>query len=465
MPALPYIPEFITVHLGPPDSDAPNVTIPYIDYIKNVASSEIFPTWPEAAIRANILAQNSVALNRVYTEFYTSQGYPFQITNDTSIDQAYVHGRQIYDNISQIVDEIFSDYIKRQQFVEPLFALYCDGVEVACEGLSQWGTTELANQGLGPYDILTRYYGDNIELVRDAPVQGLLESTPIAPLTVGSRGDPVRTVQIRLNRISNNYPAIPKINPVDGLYGPATKAAVTAFQEIFGLTPDGIVGDATWYRILYIYNAVKRLGDLGSEGLLIEDLPRQFTRTLREGDAGLDVIVLQYYLSYIAQFLSAVRPLDIDGSFGPNTTQSVKDFQALYGLPVTGVVNEATWDRIYQVYLSLLTTVPLAYREGVVVPFPGNVLRFGMEGADVLLLQNYLNYIARIYPEIPTIPATGYFGNQTQGAVEAFQNTFGLAGTPGVVDAALWHSLTRIYDDLFRGSQASTGQFPGNTIS
>ncbi|MBO5005809.1 MAG: peptidoglycan-binding protein, partial [Clostridia bacterium] len=259
MATLPVIPENITVHLGAPSSDAPNVTVSFPDYIKNVASSEIYPTWPENALRANIYAQISFALNRIYTEYYRSRGYDFDITNSTAIDQSFVYGRDIFDNISEIVDDIFNDYIVRGGFVEPLFALYCDGTTVTCDGLSQWGSVDLAEQGYIPYDILRYYYGDDINIVMDAPVENIDQSYPSVPLSLGSAGNDVRTVQTRLNRISANYPAIPKISNPNGIFSSETDAAVRKFQEIFSLTADGIVGKATWYRIQSIYNAVKKL--------------------------------------------------------------------------------------------------------------------------------------------------------------------------------------------------------------
>ena len=258
--SLPIIPETVTVHLGAPsDSTASNVTVSFPDYIKNVASSEIYPTWPESAIRANIYAQISFALNRIYTEYYRVRGYSFDITNSTAIDQSFVYGRDIFENISQIVDDIFNSYIQRQGNIEPLFAQYCDGVEVQCNGLSQWGTVTLAEQGLLPYQILQYYYGDNINIVTNVPVEGISGSAPLVPLRYGFSGPDVQRIQVRLNRISNNYPAIPKIYPVDGVFGRETENAVIEFQRIFNLATDGIVGNDTWYKIEYIYNSVKRL--------------------------------------------------------------------------------------------------------------------------------------------------------------------------------------------------------------
>ena len=236
MATIPYIPENITVHLGAPDANARNITLPFADYIANVASSEIYPTWPENALRANIYAQISFALNRIYTEYYRSRGYDFDITNSTAIDQSFVYGRDIFENIRQLTEELFPNYIRRQGSVEPLFAAYCDGVRVTCPGLSQWGTVDLARQGLTPYEILTYYYGNDIDIVTNAPVQGITGSVPTEPLRLGNVGNNVRTIQVRLNRISDNYPAIPKIAVTDGIFSEDTEDAVRAFQEIFGLT-------------------------------------------------------------------------------------------------------------------------------------------------------------------------------------------------------------------------------------
>ena len=189
MPTTPIIPEFITVHLGPPDSDAQNITLPFADYIANVASSEVYPTWPESALRANVYAQMSFALNRIYTEYYRSRGYDFDITNSIAIDQSFVNGRDIFENVQNITRELLGDYIVRRGSVEPLYAAYCDGIEVTCNGLSQWGSLDLANQGLSPYEILQYYYGNNIDIVNNAPIGNVSASVPTFPLSLGSTGD------------------------------------------------------------------------------------------------------------------------------------------------------------------------------------------------------------------------------------------------------------------------------------
>ncbi|MBO5274066.1 MAG: peptidoglycan-binding protein [Clostridia bacterium] len=463
MPELPVIPETVTVHLGSPDAPARNVTVSFPDYIKNVASSEIYPTWPENALRANILAQISFALNRIYTEYYRSRGYDFDITNDTSIDQFFLEGRDIFENISQIVDEIFDSYLRRPGSVEPYFAQYCNGTTVLCEGLSQWGTVELAEQGLTPYEILTYFYGDNLDIVRDVPVEGIEESVPPRALRLGDGGNDVRTIQVRLNRISRNYPGIPKIAAADGIFGSDTEAAVREFQRIFNLTPDGIVGRATWYRIIRIYNAVKRLNELNSEGITLEEISRQFPRVLQEGDTGVNVRLVQYYLRFVSLFDESVPPINVDGIFGAGTANAVRSFQQQYGLTPDGIVGENTWFKLIDVYDALLRSIPPEALEGMAQPFQNRILRLGSEGQDVAWLQEYLNTIATVYTEIPTLTVDGVFGVRTRDAVLAFQRIFGLEQT-GYVGGGTWAEIAQVYNDISAGMGRAPGQNPGFTV-
>lgn len=463
MPSTPYIPEFITVHLGPPDSNAPNVTVPFVDYIANVASSEIYPTWPENAIRANIYAQTSFALNRIYTEYYRNRGYDFDITNSIAIDQSFVNGRDIFENVEQIARELFTSYIRRRGFVEPLYAQYCDGIELQCDGLSQWGSVDLAERGYSPYEILTYYYGNNIDIVTDAPVMGITASVPAYPLQTGSTGDDVRTLQIRLNRISDNFPAIPKINPPFGIFSFDTEEAVKEFQKVFNLTPDGIVGRTTWYTVQQIYNSVKRLNDLDSEGLSLADVTKQFPGVLRQGDSNVGVSALQYYLSYLSEFYSSFPRVSIDGIFGASTAEAVRAAQREFGLTPDGIVGEDTWKRIYDAYIGIVSTIPLQYTEGNTIPFPGVFLRIGVEDDSVRILQEYLNYISGFISEIPSVNPTGYFGTRTQEAVVAFQNYYGIEPT-GVVGPVTWGGITSLYTDLYNGSRLGSGQFSGSTV-
>lgn len=463
MPQLPYVPESITVHLGPPDRAAENITLPFLDYIANVASSEIYPTWPESAIRANIYAQVSFALNRVYTEFYRTQGYDFDITNTTANDQSFVNGRVIFDNIRELVGDLFNNYIRRMGNIEPLFAQYCNGTTVTCQGLSQWGTVTLANQGYTPYEILTYYYGDNIELIVNAPVAGSIDSAPTYPLRLGSAGDNVRTAQIRLNRISSNFPAIPKILATDGIFAEDTESAVRRFQEVFNLTPDGIIGKSTWYSIQNVYIGVKRLNDLNSEGITPEEITQQYPGALAEGSVGDGVRNLQYFLAYLSQFYDTIPAPAIDGVFGAATRAAVESAQRTFDLNTDGIVGEETWYALTNAYLGIVNTIPREYIEGVAVPYGGIPLRIGSESESVRLLQEYLNYISQSFPEIPFIDVTGYFGPRTQEAVIAFQNLYGQNPT-GLVASATWNAIIELYEALYQGNRLSDGQYPGFDI-
>ena len=356
MPTItPFIPQQITVHLGPPNSDAENVTVSFVDYVKIVASSEIYPTWEESALRANILAIVSFALNRVYTEFYRSRGYDFDITSSTAYDQYFVKGRSFFDNVSRIVDELFNDYLRRPGFVEPLAAKFCNGTTVTCEGLSQWGSQNLALQGLNSTQILKNYYG-NVEIVNNAPIRGITSSYPGYPLRRGTTGPSVVVIQTELNRISQNYPAIPKVPNVDGIFGVRTENAVKKFQEVFNLTPDGVVGPATWYALIRLYTAVLSLSELRSLGQQFYANSWALNNPIRQGDTGVKVEHLQYMLSVLSAFIPQIPPLAIDGIFGPRTRSAVLATQRLFGLPETGVVDSETWDEIYDQYSGIENT-------------------------------------------------------------------------------------------------------------
>lgn len=352
---IPFVPQRITVHLGPPSANAANVTVSFSDYVKNVASSEIYPTWDDSALRANILAITSYALNRVYTEFYRSRGYDFDITNSTAYDQAFVNGRSYFDRISRLVDELFNDYLRRPGFVEPLAAKFCNGTTVTCEGLSQWGSQNLAEQGLNSTQILRNYYG-NVEIVTNAPIRGITSSYPGTPLRRGSSGPSVVVVQVELNRISQNYPAIPKVPTVDGIFGSRTEASVRAFQEIFDLNPDGIVGPATWYALVRLYTAVTNLSELRSSGQQFYSINWSYPNSLESGDTGDKVRHLQYMLSVLSAYIRDIPPLEIDGIYGPATTNAVLAAQRWFGLPQTGSVDAATWDEIYDQFSGIENT-------------------------------------------------------------------------------------------------------------
>lgn len=394
MPVVtPYIPRYITVHLGPANQPAENVTVTFPDYIKNVASSEVYPTWNESALRANILAQISFALNRVYTEYYRSRGYDFDITSSTATDQKFIRGRSTFENIDALVDELFDSYIRRKGTVEPLSARFCNGTTVTCEGLSQWGSEDLARQGYNSIDILRHYYGDDIEIVTNAPIQDIQSSYPGYPLRLGSSGDYVTILQVMLNRIGQDYPAIPRITPIDGIFGPQTENAVRKFQSIFGLTPDGVVGKGTWYKLVFLYVGVTDLSELISEGQRFYQVkPTANSAVLQEGSRGIEVSGLQYFISIISQVNNEFPRLQIDGIFGPATRQAVIAAQRYFGLKPTGRVDQATWRALYQEYLAAAEA--LEQEQGIRLPtaaesirqnllsgqFPGYDLRYG--GSD-----------------------------------------------------------------------------------
>ena len=257
------IPEYIIVHDGrPDDASARNHYVRYKDYIKNVACSEIYATWPEAAIYANVLCIMSFTLNRVYTEYYRGKGYDFTITSSTAFDQKWIYGRNIYENISYIVDTVFNNYLSRPGVVQPIFTSYCDGRKATCKGLSQWGSKYLADQGYSAIEIIRYYYGNNMFINSTSYISGVPSSYPGYDLTVGSRGVKVMQIQQQLNRIAQNYPAIPKI-AADGIFGVDTKRAVEVFQGIFLLPQSGEVDYPTWYEISSVYVAVTRISEPG----------------------------------------------------------------------------------------------------------------------------------------------------------------------------------------------------------
>ena len=434
------VPETITVHLGAPDQAARNITVSFPEYIKNVASSEIYPTWPESAIRANILAQITYALNRIYTEWYPSQGYDFDITSSTRYDQSFVENRDIYENISHIVDDIFNDYVVKQGTVQPYFTQYCSGTTATCEGLSQWGTVSLAEQGMVPYEILQHYYGDDINIIFDAPVTGPIRSYPGVPLRLGDANEEVRIIQRQLNRIGDNYPAIPKIPDTNGIFGVNTEEAVKTFQSIFGLTVDGIVGKATWYKIKSIYNGVKGLAELYSEGITPEEAQRAFAEILQEGDTGEPVRVAQYYLSVISYFDPQIPQVIIDGIFDQNTREAVLALQQRNGLEPTGIIDRPTWNAIeaaYDTTLNSLSPEALAVKSEI---YPGRYLSLGISGEDVNDLQQFLQAAIARDPTLPPVSVTGTYDAATEAAVREIQRRAGIT-TNGIVGPLTWNRI------------------------
>lgn len=380
------IPNPITVHLGTPASSASNVQVAFPDYVKNVASSEIYPTWPDASLRANIYAIITFALNRVYTEWYRSKGYNFDITNSTAYDQYFVYGRPIYESISRIVDEIFNEYVRRAGQNAPYFTSFCNGTTSTCQGLSQWGTVTLANQGRTPLNILRAYYPNDIEIVETNIMTNMISSYPGTPLRTGSTGLDVQTIQVYLNRIRRNYPAIPVITDESGVFGESTRAAVTKFQSIFNLASDGIVGKSTWYKISSLYTAVTRLAELNSEGSSVGIGTVPPSSVLRQGSTGQDVITLQYLLDLISEYYPGIPAPAQDGIFGSGTRQAVIAFQQRRGLVADGIVGQGTWNALYESYRGINQNVPQPGNPSNPSTGTGNVIEYTVRSGDTLWL-------------------------------------------------------------------------------
>lgn len=438
------IPLNITVHLGLPEDDAENVTVPFRSYIKNVASNELYPTWPEDAIRANIYAIISIAMNRIYTEWYRSRGYSFDITNSTRFDQAYVHNSGVYDNISNIADTIIGQYIVREGQLQPYFAQFCDGRQTTCAGLHQWGTVDLADSGYSPLEILKYYYGDDIQIVTNAPFINVVDTYPGKPLQYGDSNRNVLRMQQHLERISTNFPGIPKINVIEGYFGDYTKAAVMEFQKIFKLPVTGIIDEATWYRIIRIFTAVTRLSELTGEGLLIREIERISSGVLVEGDVRPSVEIVQFALNILSAYYKTIPAVPITGIFDETTRIAIMEFQRTMGLPVRGVADLETLDVMYRTASGILDTLPT---EQVFIPqvrWPGVIYSIGYESPGVYLLQEMLSYISLIVPGIPFIEPDGIFDLTTQNAVISFQTMEGIVPT-GIVDEQTWNAILDVY--------------------
>ena len=453
------IPKNITVHLGKPAASARNVTVSFRRYIANVASSEVYPTWPESALRANIHCQISLALNRIYTEWYPSRGYSFNITNSTSYDQYYVHGRTVFDVMVRLTDDIFNTYLRKTGTVNPYYSEYCDGKSVTCPGLKQWGTVTLAKQGKTPLQILKYYYGSNIEIVRTNNIQAIPQSYPGSPLRQGDSGTAVFTLQRQLNRIAKDYPFIGKLT-VDGVFGPRMASTVKTFQRQFNLTADGVVGRQTWYKISYIYVSVKDLAELTSEGETSSGTLSDGSwggTALRTGSTGSAVEQVQFWLNTLAQYESALPSLSVDGRYGAATASAVRAFQRRYGLTVDGVVGRETWNAIYNEFRSIQSD------NGTPNAYPGTALREGASGQNVRLVQFWLKIAHTVYSRLNDLTVDGKFGAATTAAVKRFQTYFGLT-SDGVVGRTTWNKLYEVYNDIANkllSSSLRPGEYPG----
>lgn len=439
----PIVPTNITVHLGAPDQAAQDITIPFTDYISNVAASELYPTWPRASLEANIYAIISFALNRVYNEWYRSKGYNFDITSSPTYDQTYTLNRSTYENIDDIINDIFDNYVVKGDQVQPYFTRYCDGRKTTCDGLSQWGSVSLANQGKSALDILKYYYGNDISIKYDAPVGDVSEGYPGSPVGLGYAGNPVLAIQRDLKRIRKNYPAIPDISSSLGIFDKETEDAVKKFQQIFSLPVTGIVDKGTWYKIKYVYNSVKKLSDLYSEGLSEEEATFLYTDLLKYGDTGIEVEYIHYFLDAIAFLDKDIPRLPTNSIYNNNTVTMVKAFQEKYGLPVTGEFNYTDWTVLKNAYRTILKSFPLEYQEFVDDLYPDYFLVQGTVGNDVRRFQMFLYEICRRDKAIPGVRVNGIFDELTLKSVLKLQSDYGF-DVNGVVGPLLWRKVVEL---------------------
>lgn len=395
-------------------------------------------SWPEEALRANIIAQVSLALNRIWTEWYPSRGYSFNITGSPGYDQAYVNGRTVFAVMERLTAELFNTFVQRSGDVEPYFTEYCDGKTVTCPGMKQWGTVDRAREGMNALQILRYYYGNRVQLVTTDNIAAIPSSYPGSPLRRGSTGTNVRILQKQLSRIAKDYPSFGK-PVVTGTFDEATENSVKKFQKQFSLTADGVVGRPTWNKVSFIYVSVKDLAELTSEGETAEGTQSAGGwpgTVLRRGSTGSSVEQVQFWLSDLAQFDSSLVRVTVDGSYGAATERAVRTFQQKQSLTADGVVGQRTWNTLYAAWVD-------AQSDLGGTAWPGTALRRGAAGMEVRLVQFWLRLAADNYSALRTVTVDGSYGAATVSAVEAFQTLFGL--TPdGVVGRSTWNKLKEV---------------------
>ena len=417
-------------------------------------------SWPEEALRANIIAQVSLALNRIWTEWYPSRGYSFNITGSPGYDQAYVNGRTVFAVMERLTAELFNTFVQRSGDAEPYFTEYCDGKTVTCPGMKQWGTVDRAREGLNALQILRYYYGNRVQLVTTNNIAAIPSSYPGSPLRRGSTGTNVRILQKQLSRIAKDYPSFGK-PAVTGTFDEATENSVKKFQKQFGLTADGIVGKATWYKISYVYVSVKDLAELTSEGETAEGIQSAGGwpgTVLRRGSTGSSVEQVQFWLSDLAQFDSSLVRVSVDGSYGAATERAVRAFQQKQSLTADGVVGQTTWNVLYAAWVD-------AQSDLGGTAWPGTALRRGDTGMEVRLVQFWLRLAADNYSALRTVTVDGSYGAATVSAVTAFQSLFGLTAD-GVVGRSTWNKLKEVglaVANKIVAANVAPGQFTATT--
>jgi peptidoglycan hydrolase-like protein with peptidoglycan-binding domain len=446
------IPDYIIIHLGAPASNAQNVRARFIDYIKNAASHEVYDTWPEDALEANILCIISFTLNRIGSKWYTGRGYSFDITNNTRYDQAFVYNGDIGGNISRIVDRVFNQYIRLPGHKEPYFAAYCSDPHSECPGrLSQWGTVTLAQSGMDALRIIRDFYPADAEIAQTFNFAGISVPYPGHELDTGYDSADVGTIKSWLNRIGANFPNIPSISNTDNnVFDAQTAEAVRAFQRTFNLNASGVADKVTWYKIAQIDGAVNQLDELVNESESVDIGAVLPAVALREGARGPDVAALQFLLNYLSEFYYSIPPVIENAVFDTRTKTSVVMFQNLIGTTADGVVGPMTWQLILNAYKGIKLNVAVPQAAGPEHEsslYPGCPLKNGSGGSAVLSLQKMLNHLSEYYPQIPKLAEDGRFGNLTRSAVFTFQNIFSLTAD-GVADSETWSELIRQLDKV-----------------
>lgn len=434
-----YIPQFITIHLGEVGEEGETLTVPFIDYVKNVACSTIYPTWNEEAIKANIYAIVSFALNRVYTNWYRSKGYGFQITSSKIHDQMYVKGRTLFKNVCDMVDDMFDKCIKLEGFYQPLLSR-CENTTMDYKILSRWGSLSLAEDGLFALDILKKYFGDTVQIVDVPKIECVMKKCPNRELFHGVNNDDVRFLQKALNMISSHYKGISKIGSITGYFGDETERAVRDFQRIFNLKVDGIVGSKTWKKICIIYAIIKQLYHNDE----LEEIAPEF-KTLQYGQTGEDIEVLQKDLNNILRDFNNYTQIKEDGIFGQETEKAVKFFQRVFGLNVDGIAGKNTMGRIEYAKEFISDLKDLVEYHNQINSVKDKTsdmnsiiesrhssedlskinnklpIKMGDSGEHVYKLQKYLNRLSRYYGFLHKIKEDGIFGRETEDMVKKFQ--------------------------------------------
>lgn len=468
------IPDYITVHDGPPDSPALNYTIPFADYIKNVVSRAVSPLWPESAIRAVIYAAQTYALGKILDGYYRRRGYDFDITGDAEHDQRYEPSSCVFSNVNRFADEMANMYIADIGSTTPIeleVSAYEDGSWVYISGDSEDGceltpelTLRLASEGKNAAEILAEAFG-SVDLVQGTTSDLYDPESGCEPLSLGDRGCAVSDLQRKLNLISTSFASIPKINPADGFYGPSTEIAVREFQRIFDLPDDGLAGCATRRRIGIVYRTIRALMKCLEiqtvPAIATEDLEEGENATLTEGDTGERVRYIQRLLNFASLLTRTVKPVEANGIYDRSTTESVIDFQRTLDLPITGDVDLETFNML----LSLQSTSYARLEDSAYIPeaapFGGRELKLGSRGDDVYLLQIYLNCAADLYSDaVGRVRVTGVYTIETRDAVRAVQRIHGIPQT-GVVREGDWDIIAALYNDCAAARYLAPEQFPG----